>query len=267
MKFGMMMLVLVLAGLMTNPVFASINSFAGVAQVTVCADKNLASMPEVTVQQSTDKLYSTQEEADQAARKLLKSATDMAVKQARETWQVQVSSNQIKITEKNTFVRTVQTTSERAEIFYRGIVAQGFMFQYNGESKVVFHSSVTSAFTSYDEAWNAARAMAKSNMDSAKAKISSDFGVPVDQIEMVAVNFDVDITDRDDENYVPQFRGMVVHGFSFEVNGEKKYVQKAGITEVFDNYNDAWHASRAMAKTNFENGKAAVAAEYSVQVE
>ncbi|MDD2714328.1 MAG: hypothetical protein PHW04_00385 [Candidatus Wallbacteria bacterium] len=267
MKLYGLFLILALAGMTIVPAFAG-SSFVGVAQVTVCAEKN-GTLPEITVQKCTDKLYATQSEAAAAAAELINAVTQKARQQARSIWGVstQVTDNQIRISEKNTFARQAPEIKGRETLYYRGIVAQAFMFNFNGDSKVEFYSEVTPAFASYDEAFKTAQAQAKHCMDTSKACIAQKYNVLVDQIEMISVTFDVNLTTRNEANYVPHFRGMVVDGLSFDYQGERKFVQIAGVTEVFDNYNDAWNAARGMAKSNLDRAKAEVSAQYSVTVE
>lgn len=243
------------------PAFAA-DGFVGINRVTVYNPDN-SSMPEITVQSCTGLVFTTEAEARTAADVLLATTREKAQDQAREFWG-EIKDEQIKAREEIVFVKPAAAIAKGDVVFYRGLVAQGYVFKYNGESKLVYHSEVTAAFKKYDDAYQAARALAPVCKKNAIAKITSEYGVAASSVEMVSVTFDVDITDRDDANYTPRYRGMVVHGFSFKVGTENKYVQKAGLTKVFNNYNDAMHAARAMAEQNFKQGRAEIMAEYNL---
>jgi hypothetical protein len=194
---------------------------------------------------------------------MLVSTTEKARKLAAELWG-NTKDEQIAVSEQTVFAKPADFTTKGETVFYRGIVAQGFVFKHNGESKLVYHSEVTKAFTKYDEAYQAARALAPVCKKNGMDNIVNQYGASAVDIHMVSVVFDVDLTDRDDPNYVPSFRGMVVHGFSFKHNNEDKYVQKAGVTKVFKTYNEAMQTARAMTETNFKQGKVEIMEEYGV---
>lgn len=243
------------------PAFAA-DSFAGFARVTVYNTENSA-LPEITVQSCTERLFAGEAEARAAADDLLAAAERRAREQARAIWG-EAKAARIKVSEESVFAKRVAAPAKGEQVFYRGLVAQGFIFKLAGEQKLVYHSEVTAAFKNYDAAYQAAKALAPVCKKNALARIVAQFGVAESAVEMVSVTFDVDLTDRDDPDYVPRYRGMVVHGFSFKVNGEGKYVQKAGVTPVFATYDEAMHGARAMAEKNFKEGRAEIMAQYGL---
>lgn len=238
------------------------DAFVGMTRVTVY-NADDAGLPEVTVQACTERLFASEAEARAAAAELLAAGVETARQQAREIWG-DAASAWIKVSEETVYAKRVDAPAKSGPVFYRGIVAQGFVFKHQGEQKLVYHAEVTAAFKTYDAAHQGAKALAPVCKKNAHAKIVAQYGVAESDIQMVSVTFDVDITDRDDPNYVPRFRGMVVHGFSFKVNGVAKHVQKAGITPVFAAYNEAMHAARGMAEKNFKEGRAEIMAEYGL---
>lgn len=261
MKFRALTIVTVLAlsaTLLAGAPASAADLFAGYARVTV----GNPGLPEVAVQVCTERLYADEAAACAAAAELTAGAAERAREQAREIWGV-TKDDRIEVSAQVVFAKPA-APAKGEQVFYRGIVAQGFIFQHAGEKKLVYHAEVTAAHKAYDAAYQAAKALAPVCKKNAIAKIVAQYGVAESAVEMVSVTFDVDITDRDDASYVPRFRGMVVHGFSFKVAGADKYVQKAGITPVFSNYNEAMHAARGMAEKNFKEGRAAIMAEYGL---
>lgn len=246
----------------------SSNSYIGIAQFTLCPEAGQSDLPEITIEKCTQ-AFVTEAEARKAAFALLNlNASGISV-QASSIWQEITGQENVsaKVLQQNAFVSTTSVSAVKREYFYRGMVIHGFAFEINGEKVIEQLAMVTKACATYDEAFQAARKLAPVSLSQGKAKLAKKYNIAEDKIDFISVKFDVDLSDRNDENFVPKFRGMVVHGLSFEYNGTKMIVQKSSISPEFDNYNDAFKAAHGMAKNNMENGKTEISAQYGIAKE